>query len=80
MDRFCYLCVVFAMLSCLFIASLWSSVGKGLTSWLSFVMFYIVLVTFPCGILGQVWYFIVSIPDLCHFSYFCNANLLTNFS
>ena len=23
------------------------------------------LVTFPCGILGQVWYLIVSIPDLC---------------
>ena len=28
-------CVV--MLSCLFIAALWSPVGKGLTSWLSFV-------------------------------------------
>ena len=26
--------------------------------------------TFTCGILGQVWYLIVSIPDLCHFSYF----------
>ena len=24
---------------------------------------------FPCGILGQVWYFIVSIPDLCRLSY-----------
>ena len=27
-------------------------------------------VSFPCGILGQVWYLIVSIPDLWHFSYF----------
>ena len=27
-------------------------------------------VTFPCGILGQVWYLIVSIPDLCCLSYF----------
>ena len=27
-------------------------------------------VTFPCGILGQVWYLIVSIPDCCHLSYF----------
>ena len=27
-------------------------------------------VTFPCGILGQVWYLIVSIPDLCRLSYF----------
>ena len=27
-------------------------------------------VTFPCGILGQVWYLIVLIPDLCCLSYF----------
>ena len=25
-------------------------------------------VTFPFGALGQVWYLIVSIPDLCHLS------------
>ena len=25
---------------------------------------------FPIGILGQVWYFIVSIPDLCTLTYF----------
>ena len=36
----------------------------------SFVMFNCVFVTFPCGILGQVWYMIVSTPDLCHLSYF----------
>ena len=42
----------------------------GLTSWLSFVMFNCVFVTFPSGILGQVWYLLVSIPDLCHFSYY----------
>ena len=29
-----------------------------------------VFVTFPCGILGQVWYSIVLIPDLCCLSYF----------
>ena len=33
------------------------------------VMFSCVFVTFPCGILGQVWYLIVSIPNLCHLSY-----------
>ena len=55
---------------CPLIAALWSSAVKGLTSWLSFVMFNCVLVTFPCGILGQVWDLIVSIPDLCPFSYF----------
>ena len=31
-------------------------------------MFNSVFVTFPCGILGQVWYLIVSIPDLCQLS------------
>ena len=34
MDHLCYLCIVFAMLSRLFIAALWSAEGKGLTSWL----------------------------------------------
>ena len=29
-----------------------------------------IFVTFPCGILGQVWYLIVSFPDLCRLSYF----------
>ena len=27
-------------------------------------------VTFPYGALGQVWYLIVLIPDLCHLLYF----------
>ena len=58
------------MLLRLFIAALWSPAGKGLTSWLLFVIFNCVFVTFPFGILCQVWYFIVSIPDLCHLSYF----------
>ena len=65
MDHLYYLCLVFVMLSRLFIAA-W----EGLTSWLSFVMFDWVFVTIPYGILGQVWYLIVSIPDLCHLSYF----------
>ena len=29
------------------------------------VMFYCGFVSFPCGVLGQVLYLIVSIPDLC---------------
>ena len=43
MDHLCYLCLVFVMLSCLFIAAVWSPAGKGLTSWLLFVMFNCVL-------------------------------------
>ena len=65
-----YLCLVFVMLSFHFIAALWSPAGKGLTSWLPFVMFNCGFVTFPCGILGQVWYLIVLIPHLCPLSYF----------
>ena len=37
-DHLSYLCLVFVMLSRLFIAALWSPAEKGLTSWLSFVM------------------------------------------
>ena len=46
------------------------SVGKGLTSWLLLVMSNCVFFTFPYSILCQVWYLIVSIPDLCPISYF----------
>ena len=67
MDHLCYLCLVFVMLSHLFIAVLWSPAEKRLTSWLTFVMFNCVFGTFPCGILDQVWRLIVSISDLCRF-------------
>ena len=46
------LCLTFVMLSRLFIAALWSPAGKGLTSWLSFVMFNCVFAIFH-GVLGQ---------------------------
>ena len=70
MDHLCYLCLVFVMLSSLFISALWSPAGKGLISWLLFVMFNCVFVTFPCSIRGQVWYLIVLIPVHCPLSYF----------
>ena len=70
MDHLCYLCLMFVMLSRLFITALWSPAGIGLASWLLFVMFDCIYITFPLGILGQVWYLIVSIHDLCHISYF----------
>ena len=31
---------------------------------------YFIFLSLPCGILGQVWYLIVSFPDLCLLSYF----------
>ena len=36
---------------------------------------YCIFVTFLCGVLGQVWYLIVSFPDLCHLYYFDNSGL-----
>ena len=69
MHHLCNLCIVFAMLLRLFIADLWSPAGKGLTFWLSVWDVLLCFVTFTCGILGQVWSLIVSIPDLCHLSY-----------
>ena len=72
MGHLCKLCLVFVMLSRLSIAALWSPAGKALTSWLFFVMLNCVFVTFPCGILGQVWYLIVPIPDFCRLSYFAD--------
>ena len=47
MDRLCYFCIVFVMLSRLLIAALWTPAGKGLTSWLSSVVLNCVVATFP---------------------------------
>ena len=38
---------------------------------LLYVMFSCVFVIFPCGVLGQVWYLIVSIADLCLLTFNC---------
>ena len=35
-----------------------------------------VFVTFPCGILGQVWYLIVLIPDLFRLSFFLHVHTI----
>ena len=60
---FIYLCLIFifVMLSCLFLAALWTPAGEGLTP---------CVLWFLCHFLSQVWYLIVSIPDLCRPLYF----------
>ena len=40
------------------------------------LMLNCVIVTFPFGILGQVWYLIVSIPDLGPLSYFQTVRIV----
>ena len=71
MDHLCYLCLVFVMLSRLFIAALWSPEGKGLTSWLLFVLFTVILLLSHLVFWDRcTWYLIASIPDHCCLSYF----------
>ena len=57
-------CHAFASVHCCFVVTCWERAD------LLFVMSNCDFVTFPCGILDQVWYLIVLIPDLCCFSYF----------
>ena len=48
MDHLSYLCLVLLCFHArLFVDALWSPAGKGLTSWLSLVMSYCDIVTFP---------------------------------
>ena len=63
------ICVIYVLsLAC--IAALWSPERKR-ADFLTLVCdVYCDFVTFPCGILGQVWYLIVSFPDHCCLSYF----------
>ena len=72
MDLLCFFCSVLGLLCLcarLFICPLWSPARKGLTSWHSFVVSSCEC-DFPIGILGQLGYLIVSIPDLCNLIYF----------
>ena len=70
----CYLWLVLLMLSRLFVtcwerADFLTSVGD----------VYCIVVTFQCGILGQVWYLIASFSELCHLSYFYNMSLFGHY-
>ena len=48
------------VLSCLFIAVVQSLAGFALVCYV-----FLCFVTFPCGVLDQTWYLIVTIPDIC---------------
>ena len=73
MDHLCYFkLVLLCFYARLFVDALWSPAAKRLTSWLSFVMSYCNVVTFPT--VSWVWCLIVSISDLCPLSYFQTRN------
>ena len=60
-------------LSCCLVCSLQSCgrlLGKGLHLGSLMCDVFLCFVTFPCGVLGQMWYLIVSILDLCLLFYF----------
>ena len=78
MDLLCF-CSVLCLLclcACLFTCALWSSAGKGLASFALLCGVLLWVCHFPIGILGQVWYLIVSIPDLCTLTYLYSAVLI----
>ena len=69
MDHFCF-CVLcfscFRICSLLLVVTCWEKAD--ILALVGDV--YCIFVTFPCGILGQVWFLIVTFPDLCHLFYF----------
>ena len=67
-----FLCIVFLMLSRLFTYCLMVTCWERADLWALVGDVYCIFVTFPCGVLGQLWYLTVSFPDLCHLSYFDN--------
>ena len=70
MDLFRYLCLSLPSVmsaSCSLVVTFWERAG--LLAFLC-VTFSCAFITFPYGVLGQVWYLIVSIPDLCLLTYF----------
>ena len=72
-DHLCYLYLVYVMLSC---ACSLLPCGHllGRFDLLALVCdVNCAFVTFLCGILGQVWYLIISITDLCSLSYFAST-------
>ena len=71
MDLLCFLfSLVFAMSLCAFVYMCFV-----VTCWERAVVSAVIL-SLPIGILGQVWYLIVSFPDLCTLTYFYHTHLL----
>ena len=58
-------CHAFTSVHCWVVVTCWERADL-----LALIRDVCVFVTFSCGILGQVWYMIVSIPELCRLSYF----------
>ena len=71
MDLLCFCSVLCMLCLCahLFICALWSPAGKGLTSWLSFLVSKCDFVTFPLVSWVRCGTYFVLIPDLSTLTY-----------
>ena len=73
-------CHAFASVHCCLVVTCWE--GDDLLALVCDV--YCIFATFPCCILGQVWYLIVLFPGLCHLAYFdvnlCHYTVRANVS
>ena len=63
-------CHAFASVHCCLVVTCWERADL----LAGFCVVYCDFFTFPFGILGQVWYSIVSIPDPCCLFYFVKIN------
>ena len=79
MDLLCFCSVLCLLCLCarLFICALWSPAGKGLTSWLSFVVSAVSL-SLSHWYPGSGVVLDVSIPDLCTLTYLENRSYSLN--
>ena len=71
------MCILYVICVCLCRTAMSVPCSLVVTCWeradllaLLYVMLSCVFVIFPFGVLGQVWFLIVSIPDVCILSYF----------
>ena len=73
----CVFCVSYAVayVHCCLVVTCWERAG--LLTIVGHV--FCIFVTFPCGILCQVWYLVVLFPDLCRLSYFITKVKEENF-
>ena len=78
MDLLCFCSVLCLLCLCarLFICALWSPAGKGLTSWLSFVVSTVSL-SLSHWYRGSGVVLDLSIPNLCTLTYFYNHGIFT---
>ena len=75
---FCYLCLSLPYCHVWFLQPCGHLLGRAILLALLYVMFSCVFITFPYGVLGQVWFLSISIPDIC-FRQPVSRRILANF-